>query len=95
MTKKYDLIIIGAGPAGLMAARVAGENGLKTALLERKTDITKIRRVDGGGLIPINEYMGGEILTYSPESKRVGFPASGISLKYDGPYQDMYGFRFF
>jgi flavin-dependent dehydrogenase len=95
MTKKYDLIIVGAGPAGLMAARVAGENGLKTALLERKTDIVKIRRVDGGGLIPMNEYMGGEILTYCPESKRVGFPVSGISLKYDGPYQDMYGFRIY
>jgi len=33
MAKIYDLVIVGAGPAGAIAARVAGENGLKTALL--------------------------------------------------------------
>lgn len=78
MAKKYDLVIVGAGPAGLMAARVAGENGLKTALLERKTEITKVRRVDGGILSPVNEYTFGEILTFSPEAKRIGFPVSGF-----------------
>lgn len=94
MAKKYDLVIVGGGPAGLMAARVAGDNGLKTALLERKTDITRVRRVDAGGLVPINEYMAGTTLTFSPEAKRIGFPVSGFSVRYDGPYQDMYGFRF-
>jgi digeranylgeranylglycerophospholipid reductase len=41
---KYDVIVVGAGPAGLMAARVAAENGLKTLVLERKkiaTDVTR------------------------------------------------------
>ena len=33
---KYDVIIIGAGPAGLMAAKTAAEDGLKVLLIERK-----------------------------------------------------------
>jgi len=40
----YDLIVIGAGPAGLMAARTAGRDGMKVLLLERKRNITEIRR---------------------------------------------------
>jgi len=33
---KYDLIIIGAGPAGYVAANRAGQLGMKTALVEKK-----------------------------------------------------------
>ena len=44
MAKGYDVIIVGAGPAGLMAAKTAGEMGLRTALIERKSIITDINR---------------------------------------------------
>ena len=70
----FDVVIVGGGPAGLMAARMAGENGLKTALLERRKTIDSTKRVDGGGLSPINEYICGEILTFNPKAKRIGFP---------------------
>jgi flavin-dependent dehydrogenase len=40
----YDLIVAGAGPAGLMAARTAAEDGMKVLLLERKKEITRITR---------------------------------------------------
>lgn len=95
MAKNYDVVIVGGGPAGLMAARVAGENGLRTALLERKKTLTTVKRVDGGGLSPINEYICGEQLTFNPRAKRIGFPVSGFSIPYDGPHQDLYGFRIF
>lgn len=35
MTKKYDIIVIGAGSGGLVAATSAKRNGLKVALLEK------------------------------------------------------------
>ena len=94
MTKVYDLIIVGAGPAGLMAAKVAGENGLKTALIERKKDITKIRRSDGGGL-GLKEYLFNQLLIYNPRDKRFCIPTCGFSLKYDGPIKSIFGFRIY
>ncbi len=41
---KYDLIVVGAGPAGLMAARVTAESGLKTIVLERKKAVSDVSR---------------------------------------------------
>ena len=38
--KKYDVIVVGAGPAGMLAAKAAGNAGLEVALIERKTDLT-------------------------------------------------------
>jgi len=95
MQTKYDLIVVGAGPAGLMAAKTAGENGLKTALLERKTDIPKMRRTDGGNLNPVNEYIFEQTVTFNSEAKRIIFPTCGFSIPYDGPYRDVFGFDLF
>ena len=44
MAKLYDLIVVGAGPAGIMAAKVAAQNGLSVVLLERKDTIPAITR---------------------------------------------------
>jgi flavin-dependent dehydrogenase len=92
MAKQYDVIIVGAGPAGLMAAKVAGENGIKTALIERRKDISITRRTDGGAL-GLKSYLFKQMLTYNPRDKRFCFPTSGFSLSYDGPIKSLYGFR--
>jgi predicted Rossmann fold flavoprotein len=47
--KTYDVIIIGAGAAGLMAAISAGKRGKKTLLLERTNKIGEKIRISGGG----------------------------------------------
>jgi hypothetical protein len=45
----YDVIIIGAGAAGLMAAAQAGKRGRKTLLLEHTNKIGEKIRISGGG----------------------------------------------
>ena len=45
----YDVIIIGAGAAGLMAASCAGKRGKKTLLIEHTLKIGEKIRISGGG----------------------------------------------
>jgi predicted Rossmann fold flavoprotein len=49
MTQKYDVIIIGAGAAGLMSAIVAGKRGRKVLLLDHAKKIGEKIRISGGG----------------------------------------------
>ena len=46
---KYDVIIIGAGAAGLMAAATCAKRGRKTLLLELSNKIGEKIRISGGG----------------------------------------------
>ncbi|MBW2653002.1 MAG: FAD-dependent monooxygenase, partial [Deltaproteobacteria bacterium] len=92
MSELYDVIIVGAGPGGAMAAKVAGENGLNAALIERKTDIKTIRRICTM-IINIDEENFGEYITYNYRDKRFVFPHNGFSIKYDGPFRNVYGFH--
>ena len=46
----YDLIVVGAGPAGSGAARTAAKNGLRTLLLEK--DRFPRNKLCGGGVTP-------------------------------------------
>lgn len=57
MTKKYDFLIIGAGPAGMTAAIYASRAGLKTAMIESGAP--------GGKLLKTNETVIGRELLLS------------------------------
>ena len=49
MTQKYDVIIIGAGAAGLMSAIEAGKRGRKVLLVDHAKKIGEKIRISGGG----------------------------------------------
>ncbi len=94
MVTKYDVVIVGGGPAGLMAARTAAEEGLKVALLERKKDIPKIHRTCGGAM-NVNEPSFGEIVRYDEERGEFHFQNTGFTVQYHGPFQNLFGFNLY
>lgn len=46
---QYDVIVIGGGPAGMMAAGTAGKRGLKVLLIEKNAELGKKLSITGGG----------------------------------------------
>jgi digeranylgeranylglycerophospholipid reductase len=92
MQQIYDLIVIGAGPAGLMAAKTAGENGLRVALLDRRTHPEVVTRGCCAALMGINEFTFGEHVTFNQRERRLCFPMNGFSVRYEGPYKFLYSF---
>ncbi|OUR98742.1 hypothetical protein A9Q84_04835 [Halobacteriovorax marinus] len=49
MNNRFDVIVIGGGAAGLMAASSASKRGLKTALIEGNKNLGKKILISGGG----------------------------------------------
>ena len=86
MAHEYDVIIIGGGPAGLMAARTAGREGLKVLLVEQKKEIARIRRTCSEGLIT-RPGCDGETVTV--EGSKIIFHDNDFSINYHGPWVDM------
>ena len=102
---KYDLIVVGGGPAGLIAAKTAAEDGLKVLLIERKKDLTKIHRacmqafyihkVTGSpeteeGKTRSDGYIEPVSVELFPDKCRFHFPNPGFSLDYEGSYTPYY-----
>lgn len=56
MTNSFDVIIIGAGPAGLMAAYWAVKNGTKVLILEKNSQPGKKLLITGKGRCNITQY---------------------------------------
>jgi digeranylgeranylglycerophospholipid reductase len=86
MAKEYDLVIVGAGPAGLMAAKTASQEGLRVLLVEQKKDIASIRRTCAEGLITRPNC---DEETVTVEGKKIVFHCNDFSINYHGPWVDM------
>lgn len=56
----YDVIVIGAGAAGLIAAIVAAKNGKKTALLEKLSSVGAKLKATGGGRCNLTNTLSNE-----------------------------------
>ena len=91
MAQHYDLVVVGAGPAGIMAARVAAENGLSVVLLERKKNIAAVKRSCATMFAVEDDYLFGERMFFNERQKKLTFPVNGFSVNYDGPYKNFYG----
>jgi len=95
MSKQYDLIIVGAGPGGLQAARAAAEQGLNVAVLERKKNPRVLTRACLQTLDSANEYMHHDLYLANTRDGRLGFPAHGFSVRYDGTFRNLYAWQLY
>ena len=90
MPREYDLVVVGAGPAGLMAAKTAAEQGLRVALVERKERITDINRACSMMLVTLTGKYLEERVRLNSRDRKLCFPGYGFTVTYDGPHQDFY-----
>jgi len=54
--EKYDVIVIGGGAAGMMAAGTAAKNGKSVLILEKNADFGEKLKITGGGRCNITNY---------------------------------------
>lgn len=81
MKNLFDLVIVGAGPAGLMTAKTAAEMGLKVVIIEKKRDINKIRRACCAQFVMDNGY---ENESLQIQDNKVIFTRNNFSIPYTG-----------
>jgi len=98
---KYDLLVVGGGPGGLMAARTAAEDGLKVLIVERKRNPAEISRAclqifyirkysaSKAGLHG-DGYIEPVSLEVTDRAYRFNFPAPGFSIDYHGPLKSYF-----
>ncbi len=70
--RHYDVLVVGAGPAGLSAAEVAAKGGARVALLERQKEIGYPVHTSGGSWIEDMQALGVPPALYHP-IRRVTF----------------------
>ena len=83
-----DIIVIGAGPAGLMAAKAASDEGLRTIIVDKKKDIPTYNKPCCSMLLLEPDYHDENLDT---ADGKITFKKTGFSVDYSGEYVDLVG----
>ena len=94
MANKYDLIVVGGGTSGLEAAKTAAQNGLKVALLERKTHPANLYRSCAQMFLMNMDSFYNEHMYFSRDQKKWIFPVNNFTVNYSGDYREFYALHF-
>ncbi|MCG5105232.1 NAD(P)/FAD-dependent oxidoreductase [Oceanobacillus alkalisoli] len=80
----YDVIVIGGGPSGLMAAISAAEHGAHTLLLEKGKKLGKKLAISGGGRCNVtNRLPEDEVIKHIPGNGKFLYSAFSVFNYYD------------
>ncbi|MDX1777826.1 MAG: FAD-dependent oxidoreductase, partial [Thermodesulfobacteriota bacterium] len=94
MANKYDVVVVGGGTSGLEAAKTLAQNGLKVALLERKTHPAKLYRACAQMFLMNMDSFYNEHMYFSKEQKKWIFPVNNFTVNYKGDYREFYALHF-
>ncbi|MFC3040166.1 NAD(P)/FAD-dependent oxidoreductase [Virgibacillus xinjiangensis] len=79
-----DVIVIGGGPSGLMAAIAAAEQGARTVLIEKGKKLGKKLAISGGGRCNVtNRLPQEEVIKHIPGNGRFLYSAFSVFNNYD------------
>ncbi|MGX4669961.1 NAD(P)/FAD-dependent oxidoreductase [Cerasibacillus sp. JNUCC 74] len=80
----YDVVIIGGGPSGIMAAIAAAESGANTLLIEKGNKLGKKLAISGGGRCNVtNRLPQDEVIKHIPGNGKFLYSAFSIFNNYD------------
>ncbi len=97
MTNKFDAVVVGGGPAGMMAAITAAEYGRSVLLLDKNDNLGRKLRITGKGRCNVTNncesaavieatpgngrFLYGALKAFSPQDTMAFFESLGVSLK--------------